>query len=116
MRKNNFGREGELAACAFAESRGLKILRRNFKISGGEADIIAADEQYICFIEVKFRGYNTIDLMGSVDRKKQLRVIKAAERYILETGCRLQPRFDVIIAGEGLSLEYIENAYGGPGI
>jgi Holliday junction resolvase-like predicted endonuclease len=51
--------------------------------------------------------------MRSVDRKKQLRVIKAAEKYIIQTGCTLQPRFDVIISGEGLEPEYIENAYGG---
>ncbi len=113
MKKSNFGSEGELAACAYIESLGMKILRRNFNAPGGEADIIAADDRYICFIEVKYRSFNTIELMKSVSRKKQLRVIKSAEKYIIETDCRLQPRFDVIITGEGLDIEYIANAYGG---
>lgn len=116
MKRNNFGIEGELAACAYIESLGMKILRRNFKASGGEADIIAADDKYICFIEVKYRCYDSIGLMKSVSRKKQLRVIKSAEKYIIDTDCGLQPRFDVIITGEGLDIEYIANAYGGPGI
>ncbi len=113
MKRGNFGREGELAVCALAESRGLKILRRNYRISGGEVDIIAADEQYVCFIEVKFRSFGAVESMSSVDRKKRQRIIRAAERYILDTGCRLQPRFDVVIAGGGPGLEYIENAFGG---
>ena len=95
MKKSNFGSEGELAACAYIESLGMKIIRRNFKAPGGEADIIAADDRYICFIEVKYRSFNTIELMKSVSRKKQLRVIKSAEKYIIETDCRLQPRYPI---------------------
>ena len=119
MRKSNIGREGELLVCRYIELNGMKILRRNFKVQGGEADIIAECPPYICFVEIKLRKTDSVEIGRSVGTIKQRRVIKSAEKYLRETGCKLQPRFDVVFVnyedGE-VSLEYIENAYDGSGI
>lgn len=116
MRKNNYGHEWELKICSFLESKGMVIHERNYTVKGGETDIIAADGEYICFIEVKFRSERAIDAYRSVGYKKQRRIIKSAEKYLYETDCRLQPRFDVVFVfsdEDGFNIEYIKNAYDG---
>ncbi len=118
MKKNNYGRDWELRICSYLEKQGMNILERNFTVKGGEIDVIAADGDYICFVEVKFRSDRAIDAYGSVGYKKQRKIIKAAEKYLCKTDCKLQPRFDVVFIffdGEDFSLEYIKNAYDGSG-
>jgi putative endonuclease len=119
MKRNNYGRDWELQICRYIELKGMKILARNFTVKGGEADIIAKDAGYVCFIEIKFRNSGSIDAGRSVGTKKQLRIIKSAEKYLRETDCQLQPRFDVVFVtatDDGVSLEYIENAFDGSGV
>lgn len=119
MRKNNYGRDCELQVCRYIEEKGMKILARNFTVKGGETDIIAADSEYVCFIEIKFRKLGAVDAGRSVGIKKQKRIIKSAEKYLRETDCKLQPRFDVVFVtaeNGGFSLEYIKNAYDGSGV
>ncbi len=116
MRKNNYGRDWELKVCSYLEEKGMNILERNFTVKGGETDIIAVSGEYICFIEVKFRSDRAVDAYSSVGYKKQRRIIKSAEKYLFETNCSLQPRFDVVFIfsdGENVVLDYIENAYDG---
>lgn len=117
MRKNKtteIGREYEGKVCDYLQRLGMKILERNYTVRGGEIDIIAVDGEYICFVEVKFRRVGAIDAYSSVGYKKQRRIIKTADRYIYETDCRLQPRFDAAFIfredGEDV-IDYIKNAY-----
>ena len=116
MRKNNFGRQWEHEVSEYLKNKGFEILENNYTIKGGEADIIARDGEYICFVEVKYRSIKAVDAYSSVGFKKQKRVIKAAEKYMAEKRCSLQPRFDVVFVfddeGEP-DLEYIKNAYSG---
>ena len=119
MRKNNYGHDIELQICRYIENEGMKILVRNYTVKGGETDIIAVDGEYICFIEIKFRKREAVEISRSVGIKKQRRIIKSAEKYLRETDCKLQPRFDVVFViaeDEGVSLEYMKNAYDGSGV
>lgn len=49
------GRRGETAVCSYLMERGYKILTRNYRIRGGEIDIIAQKEEILAFVEVKTR-------------------------------------------------------------
>jgi putative endonuclease len=49
------GNSGEDLACQFLRKQGYKILERNFRIRGGEIDIIAKDKETLVFVEVKLR-------------------------------------------------------------
>jgi len=75
MNKRGFGKIGEDIAADYLLKNGLIILDRNFR-SGrfGEIDIIAAENEYICFIEVKTRTsilFGTpIEAVGYEKRKK----------------------------------------------
>jgi len=114
LQKQKLGRSYEQKVCDYLASQGMEILERNYTVSGGEIDIIARENGYICFVEVKFRSQRAIDAYTCVGIKKQKRIIKTAERYMIESKNNLQPRFDVAFAfvedGED-TIEYIKNAY-----
>ena len=50
------GNLGEYLACQYLKKLGYKILDRNYRIRGGEIDIVAQDRDYLVFIEVKTRN------------------------------------------------------------
>ena len=54
-RNKALGRKGEDAAARYLEQRGYDIVARNWKCVAGEADIVARDEDWLVFIEVKTR-------------------------------------------------------------
>ena len=90
MRKNNYGYHAESFVCDYLEAEGYQIVKRNYIADGGEADIIAVLDEYVCFVEIKYRT-NGSGLEAAIDTKKQKRIIKSAEQYMRKTGCRLQP-------------------------
>ena len=49
------GNDGEDLACAYLESKGWRILERNYFFEHSEVDIVAYDDTAIVFVEVKFR-------------------------------------------------------------
>lgn len=55
MNNKKTGSYGEELACQHLKKLGYKILERNYRIRGGEVDIIAMDQDYLVFIEVKTR-------------------------------------------------------------
>ena len=46
MRKSELGNSAESFACDYLERNGYQIIRRNFRVSGGEIDIIAENGDY----------------------------------------------------------------------
>ena len=75
MNKRGFGNVGEQIAAEYLVKNGFKILDRNFRYGRfGEIDIIAVENEYICFIEVKTRTSSLfgtpIEAVGYEKRKK----------------------------------------------
>lgn len=56
MNKYKKGLFGESLACEFLKSKGYKIIERNFRIRGGEIDVIAKDGKTLVYVEVKTRS------------------------------------------------------------
>jgi putative endonuclease len=56
VRKLDQGNHGEDLAVEFLKKKGFKILERNFRIRGGEIDIVAQKAGSLVFIEVKTRS------------------------------------------------------------
>ena len=99
--KKAIGARGEELACAHLEHAGFRITARNFHVSHDEIDIIAEDEKYIIFAEVKTRAQTqTSRRFGrpgtAVDFRKQQNLIRAAEEYLRRFHPQKQPRIDVI--------------------
>ncbi len=55
MLNKQTGDFGETLACDYLKKIGYKILERNFRIRGGEIDIVCKDKDYLVFVEVKTR-------------------------------------------------------------
>ena len=109
------GAEKEDVACRFLESRGYRIVDRNFH--GGrfsELDIVARDKDgYLCFVEVKYRhddehgGYE-----GAIDHKKIHNICRCAGYYMSGKNMTIDTpvRFDVVyILGKEIRL--VQNAF-----
>ena len=115
MTKTETGRLGEERVCAHLTERGYRIVSRNFRIKGGEIDIIAENGDYIAFVEVKTRKRGSmVSGFEAVNRRKQGLVIRAAAEYLRRNPTVLQPRFDtaqVTLDGDTAEVDYLENAY-----
>ena len=114
--KSEKGKLGESKVCEYLAERGYTISARNYRIKGGEIDIIAENGDYIAFVEVKTQKPDSmVSGFEAVDRRKRGLIIKTAADYCCKHPNILQPRFDVaqvIMSGDTvLSIDYIINAF-----
>lgn len=108
------GRFGEEEAKEYLQNEGYYILDQNYQVRDGEIDIIARDDEYLIFVEVKAR--NKMDYgrpMEAVTKSKQKKIIKTAEYYLYEhQNLNYQPRFDVIEVNFSTNkIKHIKNAF-----
>lgn len=90
------GKTGEDAVCSYLRELGYRIAARNYRKSCGEIDIIAEDNDFIVFVEVKTRKFGSlVSGTDAVTKQKQKKIILTADLYISETGSRKQPRYDI---------------------
>ena len=93
------GRRGEDLAARHLESRGLRLLERNYRCRGGEIDLVMLDGDSLVLVEVRLRtsgGHG--GAAASVGTRKQRRFAHAA-RHLLATRPQyrtLRARFDVV--------------------
>lgn len=117
INNKQLGNKGEDLAADLLESKGYKILERNFFCGKNEIDIIALSpcKTYIVFVEVKTRNTDYFNHpYEAVNANKQLSIIKVANSYIRKNNIDLEARFDIIsiVANEdGYSPEHIIRAF-----
>jgi putative endonuclease len=110
------GAAGECYVTQQLEKKGFSICARNFKIRGGEIDIIAQRADLVIFVEVKTRSHLFFDLSQVITPTKQQSVIKAARSYIFsQRFTNKSYRFDVALVSKkadgSFENEYIANAF-----
>lgn len=110
------GRLGEELVAFYLERSGYSILRRNYRIRGGEIDIIAASTDVIAFVEVKTRHEGSMTSgFEAVGARKQRLIIRTALKFLSEFPSDLQPRFDVaevtVRDGRVRKLKYLDSAF-----
>jgi putative endonuclease len=77
------GNEGEHWALMALLATGYTILARQWRMPGGELDLVARDNEGYVFIEVKTRfGVNRGDPAEAVDRRKLSFLHRAAEQWL----------------------------------
>lgn len=113
MKTKRIGDAGEDIAAAYLERKGYGIVRRNYRIRGGEVDIIADDGGCLVFVEVKTRkNRNFAAPCEFVDSGKRQRIIRCAVSYLQEMDISPDVRFDVIeVLYEGCEINHIKNAF-----
>lgn len=113
------GRWGEAQVAADLRKRGWVIVAAGYHCRFGEIDLIAENDKYLSFTEVKLRKDASHGTAAeAVDAGKQRRLRLTAEMYLSQFPTRLQPRFDVaeVYAPQGYEtknpkINYIENAF-----
>jgi putative endonuclease len=93
------GQAGEDFAVHWLERHGFRIEARNWRKRTGELDVIAWEGGILVFVEVKTRrGTRFGSGAESVDARKQRRMLKAANAYLLRYGSHPPVcRFDVVV-------------------
>lgn len=92
------GRVGEDDGVRWLAAQGYLILERNVVNHGGEIDVVAKEDETLCFVEIKARdGKLYGDAIEAVGPGKQRRLSRAAALYVANKGLHLLAcRFDVL--------------------
>lgn len=109
------GQQGEDIALAFLLKKGFKLIQRNFRSRAGEIDLIMQNEKSLIFVEVRYRSSKKFGgALYSVDKKKQSKLIKCAQQYLLKNPTKTETRFDVIAISPSVGqheIQWITNAF-----
>ena len=102
------GKLGEAYAAAYLEQLGYRLVAANFTLPVGrnlrgvvltaEIDLVAYDEDTLCFVEVKTRASDWFaPPQVNVDLRKRRQIARAARAYRQMLGIEKQPyRYDVV--------------------
>ncbi len=112
------GKRGEDAAIQLLQDKGYSVWERNYKIRGGEIDLIANKGPLITFVEVKTRTTEEYGApLESITSKKKASIIRTAERYLYDRDLHegWDIRYDVVSVyspkGQPPQIEHIEDAF-----
>lgn len=107
------GAAAEDEAARHLAAHGLRVIERNFRVRGGEIDLICRDGEAVVFVEVRLRrnlGFGGAG--GSITATKQARIVMAARHWLArhrqygEAPCR----FDCVLL-DGDSVEWLRDAF-----
>ncbi|MCC3244383.1 YraN family protein [Methylocystis sp. WRRC1] len=107
-----YGLRAETVATLWMRAHLYSILDRNYRVNGGEIDVIARRGSTIAFVEVKARG-DLDDAAVAITPQKQRRIARAANRWVAThpwaMNCTL--RADAIFVAPGKLPRHVENAF-----
>ena len=106
-------REEDLA-CRFLEARGLAVIERNFRVKGGELDLVMRDADTLVVVEVRKRTNRWFGSAAeSVDARKQARILHATACLLARRAAlaRMPLRFDVAAIGADGKIDWIRAAF-----
>lgn len=116
-RHNEIGRWGEQLAVDMLVAKGYAITERNWHAGSMEIDIIAMKGARIVFVEVKTRSSEFVDPADAIDRRRVMRMVRAANSYVKAYNIPHEVQFDVVIvvgvpeSGVAPRVEHIEDAF-----
>lgn len=107
------GAAAETLAADWLTQRGLKVVERNFRVRGGEIDLVCRDGRTLVFVEVRLRRNRDFgSAADSITLKKRQRLLLAAQHFLLKHPAT-DARFDCILldALNAEAIEWIKNAF-----
>ena len=111
--QRSVGARYEQVAGKYLEEQGYQILQYNYHCRQGEIDIIAREQGYLVFVEVKYRRTRKRgDAAGAVTEEKQKTISRVADYYMMEHHMYQDQkiRFDVV-AINGEKMEVLQGAF-----
>lgn len=113
----NRGAAAEQLAADYLSAQGLRVVARNYRVRGGEVDLICEHGPALVFVEVRLR---TSDRFGgaaaSIGAAKQQRLILAARHYLMANSRRAGERpcrFDAVLLDslDAARIDWIRGAF-----
>lgn len=109
------GQLAEQKAYDYLLTQGLKPVCRNFSCKIGELDLIMKDEKTWVVIEVRFRKNDQFGgALASITAKKQARIIRTTQYYLMTHTVNSPVRFDVVAISPKHGLNWVQNAFSMP--
>lgn len=98
MYKTDLGKRGEDIAAEYLQRYGYKIIDRNFRIRGGEIDIVAIEKNTLVIVEVKTRTSHKFGLPEESITPYKLKFLERAAKFYRNStkNLPLAERVDVI--------------------
>lgn len=91
------GRAAEEDGVRWLQQQGFRIVDRNVQFKAGELDVVAFEDDTLCFVEIKARATPDFgEAVYSVTRRKQRQVCAAASLYLAANPFAGSCRFDVL--------------------
>ncbi len=114
--RRTFGNNGETLVCSYLEKQGYSIIGRNYSTRLGEVDIIAQQDDLICFVEVKTRAKYHASIGEIITKSKQTKIILTAKQFLAQHNrASYIARFDVaFVIGNDTgdsTITYLPNAF-----
>jgi putative endonuclease len=107
------GHQWEEQALVFLQSRGLKLVERNFRCRGGELDLIMRAGAVLVFVEVRQRSAGDYGgAAASITPAKVRRLVVAAQTWMLRLPSQPACRFDVVTV-DGERIGWLRNVIEG---
>jgi len=110
------GAAGESRALSYLETRGHRLIARNYRGRHGEIDLITREEAHLHFIEVKSWRMGSENLEYAVGLTKRKRIIRTAEEFLSRNTryAEDEKQFDVIyLKSDGPVVHYLPRAFEG---
>lgn len=116
MSRKAKGNRAEQIAVDYLQEQGARIKEKNFRIDGGEIDIIAKLQQIWLFVEVKYRADQQFAaVLEQITAAQCQRIRFTAQCYFLFNGIdqhTTSMRFDVIaITGNPPTIYWLKDAF-----
>jgi putative endonuclease len=104
------GAAAEDLAARYLAARGLGVIERNFRVRGGEIDLICRDGDTVVFVEVRLRRHSGYGgAAASITAAKQAKIIMAARHWLVRHG-EAPCRFDCVLLDDQ-RIEWLRNAF-----
>ena len=126
--KDEVGRLGEKLAAKYLKKQGYRVVARRLHCGRNELDLIVKNREYIVFVEVKTRTFETAEEAEAqrpalaVDAEKRRRTAEAARDYLRKHPTGRCPRLDVVEVyldrakrPKPFRIHHIEAAFGAAG-
>jgi len=115
--KVELGEKGEELAAVYLQEKGYQILKQNYMIGHSDIDILAKNNEYLVFVEVRTKSNGARGMPEDTLTKKKLRRMKnTAELYIAFNHYEGLARLDAvcIILDNSGNIQHLEH-YDGVG-
>jgi putative endonuclease len=111
------GKQAEIEANRYLQSKGLKLLHENYRCFYGEIDLIMQEKDTVVFVEVRCRSRLDYGApLETVNKCKRMKLIKTATHYLQKKTWlyKVTSRFDIVSiytnAGK-CEITWVKNAF-----